>query len=121
VIQLAACEDPNTLDPTLVSTTERSDYLTYAVVGLENVSDADRRFLSMTGNEALVDVSPSLTSGAAFLQIRGGDGAIVYAEDIGTEVDGVTDIGIPGIWQIDVIYEEASGGFEFLIERDTVP
>jgi hypothetical protein len=118
---LASCEEENTLSRALVTATELSDYFSYSVVGLERVSDADRALWLMTGTQATVDVSPALSGGSAFLQIRGGDGEIVYAENIGDEVDGLTEVGIAGIWQIDIIYDKASGGFGFELERDTVP
>jgi hypothetical protein len=118
---LAACEEENTLNPALVTTTQLSDLFSYGVVGLENVSDADRYLWLMTGDQATVDVSPALSGGSAFLQIRSGDGEIVYAENIGDEVDGVTDVGFSGIWQIDIIFDKASGGFGFELERDTIP
>jgi hypothetical protein len=118
---LAACEQENTLNPAFVTTTQLSDLFSYGVVGLENVSDADRYLWLMTGDQATVDVSPALSGGSAFLQIRSGDGEIVYAENIGDEVDGVTDVGFSGIWQIDIIFDKASGGFGFELERDTIP
>jgi hypothetical protein len=118
---VAACDSTNALDESLIMVTDLSDTFTFSVAGLENVSDAKRYLWAQGGDQATVDISPSLSGGAAFLQIRGGDGTVVYAEDIGDEVDGVTDVNIPGLWQIDIVFEKASGGFGITLERDTVP
>jgi len=118
---LAACEQQNALDRTLITSTQLSDYFTYGVSGLENVTDADRQWWVVTGDRAIVDVTPALSSGTAFLQIRGGNGEIVYAENIDNEVDGLTDTNVAGVWQIDIIYDKVSGGFSFELARDTVP
>jgi hypothetical protein len=75
----------------------------------------------MTGDQATVDVTSSLSDGSAFLQIRGGDGVVVYAEDIRTIADDTTKTNTPGLWQIDVVIEKASGDFSFTLERDTIP
>jgi hypothetical protein len=120
-ISLAACDDTNTLDPNLVTYTDLADLFTFSVAGLENVSDATRYLWLMSGDQAFVDVSPSLSSGSAFLQIRGANGDVVYAEDIGAEVDALTEVNFGGIWQIDIVFEKASGSFGFTIERDTIP
>src|SRR5688500_2763815 len=118
---VAACDDANPLDPSLVTTTELSDLFTFSVVGLSNVADAKRYLWVMTGDQATVDVTSALPQGSAFLQIRGADGTIVYADDIESEEDGVTAVNAAGIWQVDVVIDKASGSFEFALERDTVP
>jgi hypothetical protein len=121
-ISLAACDDTNPLDDSLVTYTDLADLFTYSVVGLENVSDVSGPFLwVMGGDQAVVDVTSSLSSGSAFLQIRGGSGEVVYAEDIESEVDGPTEVDVGGLWEIAIVFEKASGGFGISIERDTIP
>jgi hypothetical protein len=41
----------------------------------------------------------------------------VYSEFIRDEVDGPTDAGTPGFWQIDVILEKVTGDFSITVER----
>ena len=43
------------------------------------------------------------------------------AQDIADQVDSVTAENTPGIWQIDLVFEKASGEFTFTLERDTIP
>jgi hypothetical protein len=119
----AACsEDTNTLDHSLVTVVELQDLFTYTVTGLDNVSDVDpQRLWLMTGTEATVDVTSGITGGSVLLQIRGGNGEVVYLEDIADEVDTVTEANTSGIWQIDLVFEKASGEFTFTLERDTIP
>jgi hypothetical protein len=120
---LAACaEDPNPLEPSLVTYSDLPDLFTFSVVGLDNVSDVAGPFLwVMGGDQAIVDVSSSLTGGSAFLQIRGASGTVVHAEDIRSETDVLTGVDTGGLWEIAVVFEKASGGFDFSVERDTIP
>jgi hypothetical protein len=117
----AACEDENSLDPSLVTVTELQDFFMFSVTGLDRVTDAERYLWLMTGDQATVDVTSGLTGGSAFLQIRGADGEIVYAEDIQSQGDGTTDVSTAGLWQIDIVFEKASGELDFSLERDTIP
>ena len=119
----AACsEDTNTLDLSLVTVVDLQDLFTYSVTGLDNVSDVDpQRLWLMTGTEATVDVTSGITGGSVLLQIRGGDGTVVYLEDIADQVDTVTTANTGGIWQIDLVFQKASGEFSFTLERDTIP
>lgn len=117
---LAACEDTNTLDLNLVTTVHLQDYFSFEVSGLDNVSDAERYFWVTTGQEVIVDVTPSITSGTAILQLRDTNGTIKYREDVADGVDSTTTSGIAGIWQVDIVLTEVTGGFSFTLERDTV-
>jgi len=118
----AACEDPNTLDDAVITVVELPDLFTYTATGLDNVSDVDaQRLWFMGGTEASVDVTSGITRGSVLLQIRGGNGQVVYLEDIVDEVDTVTTPNIAGIWQIDLVFQKASGEFSFTVERDTIP
>jgi len=119
---VAACaEEENTLDPTLVTITDLPDVFMFSVTGLDNVTDHERFLWTMTGDQAAIDITSGLTGGSAFLQMRGGNGQVIYAEDIGSEVGGTTDVSIPGLWQIDIVFEKADGEFSISLERDTIP
>ena len=118
----AACgEDPNTLDPNIVTLVELQDFFSYSVTGLDNVTDFKRHWWVMGGDQAIIDVTSGITDGSVLLQLRGGDGTVVYLEDIADAVDTLTAASFPGVWQLDVIYDEASGDFSFTLERDTIP
>ena len=118
----AACgEEENTLDPTLVTITDLPDVFMFSVTGLDNVTDHERFLWTMTGDQAAIDITSGLTGGSAFLQMRGGNGQVIYAEDIRSAVDGTTDVSVPGLWQIDIVFEKADGEFSISLERDTIP
>lgn len=119
-VGLAACESTNTLDPNLITTVHLQDFFSFDVNGLDNVSDAERYFWVTTGQRVVVDVTPSITSGTAILQLRDTNGTIKYREDIGDGVDTTTATGIAGIWQVDIVLTEVTGAFSFTLERDTL-
>jgi hypothetical protein len=121
VLSAACGEEENALDPTLVTITDLPDVFMFSVAGLDNVTDHERFLWTMTGDQATVDVSSDVTGGSVFLQMRGGNGQVIYAENIQSEVDGVTDVSIPGLWQIDIVFEKADGELSISLERDTIP
>jgi hypothetical protein len=121
VFSTACAEEENTLDPTLVTIIDLPDVFMFSVTGLDNVTDHERFLWTMTGDQATVDITSGLTGGSAFLQMRGGNGKVIYAEDIRSEVGGTTDVSLPGLWQIDIVFERADGEFSISLERDTIP
>jgi hypothetical protein len=120
-VLLGACEKGNVLDDSLVTVTDLSDIFTFSVVGLENVTDSRRYFPFMSADTVIVDVTSALTDGNVYLQVRTADGTVVYGENVGDEIDTVTSATVAGIWQVDIIFQKASGGFGIRLERDTVP
>ena len=121
VITAACQEEENTLDPSQITYSDLPDIFTFSVAGMDNVTDHEPFLWTMTGNQATVDVTSGLTGGSAYLQVRGGDGQIVFAEDLGAGVDTVTDVNFPGLWQIDIVFEKADGDLSIALERDTIP
>lgn len=113
---LGACEEEQALDDDLISVTILQDVFEFEVTGLDKMTGSRRFFWTMTGNQATVDITPGLTDGNAFLQIRGADSEVVYAEDIESEIDGPVE-NFPGIWQLDIVIEKASGEFAIRLER----
>ena len=116
-IALAGCESTNTLDPSQITVISLSDDFSFSATALDNVTDGERYLMSMTGTQAVVDVTQAITSGTAILQIRDGAGTIRYQEDIGDAVDSVTVVSIAGLWQIDVALTKVSGEFSFTVLR----
>ncbi len=116
-IALAGCESTNTLEENQISVTNLSDNLSVSVTALDNVTDGERYLWSMTGPQAVVDVTQAITSGTAILQIRDGTGTVVYQEDIGDAVDDTTTLGASGLWQVDLALTKVSGEFSFTVLR----
>ena len=113
---LVGCESTNTLELSQVTVVNLSDNFAFSVTALDNVSHAEPYLWGMTGTEAVVDVTQSISSGAAILQIRDGGGTVVYQEDIGDQVDS-TFVGRAGLWQINVVLTKVSGEFSFTVLR----
>ncbi|MSR20482.1 MAG: hypothetical protein EXR91_05830 [Gemmatimonadetes bacterium] len=114
-ISLAGCESTNTLDPSQITVVSLSDYFSFSATALDNVSDGERYFLSMTATQAVVDVTQAISSGTAILQIRGGGGTVFYQEDIKTRSTLRTPLAAAGLWQVDVVLTKVSGEFSFTI------
>ena len=113
---LAGCESTNSLELSQVTVVNLSDAFSFSVTALDNVSDSEQHLWGMTGTEVAVDVTQSISSGDAILQIRDGGGTVVYQEDIGDQVDS-TFVGLTGLWQIDVVLTKVSGEFSFTVAR----
>lgn len=62
-IALAGCESTNTLDPSQITVVSLSDDFSFSATALDNVSDGERYFLSMTATQAVVDVTQAISSG----------------------------------------------------------
>lgn len=113
---LAGCESTNSLEPNQVTVVNLSDDFSFSVTALDNVSDGEQHLWGMTGTQVEVDVTQSISSGNAILQIRDGGGTVVYQENIGDAVDS-TFAGLTGLWQVDVVLTKVSGEFSFTILR----
>ena len=116
---LAGCEKTNALDLNLVTISNLQDAFTFSVNGLDNVSDAERYYMTTTGPQVIVEVTEAISSGIALLQIRDGAGDIVYQEDLADDIDELITSSITGFWQIDLVLTEVTGAFDFRIYRDT--
>ena len=122
LILAAACqEEENTLDPSQITYSDLPDIFSFSVTGMDNVTDHEPFLWTMTGDQATVDVISGLTGGSGFLQVRGGNGQIVLAEDLRSGLDTVTAVNFPGLWQIDIVFEKADGDISIALERDTLP
>jgi hypothetical protein len=121
VISASCQEQENTLQPSQITYSDLPDIFSFSVTGMDNVTDHEFFLWTMTGDQATVDVISGLTEGSAFLQMRGGNGQIVFADDLRAGVDTVTDVNFPGLWQIDIVFEKADGDISIAIERDTIP
>lgn len=114
---LGACESATTLPDDLPVVSNLPDRFTYEVSGFSDVSDAMRYFWPVTGTPVSIDVTSGISSGSVVLQFRDGEGEIVYSQHVENAVDDFEVTGAVGLWQIDVVFTEASGSFSFRAER----
>lgn len=117
VAVLAACEDASLLPDSQIILLNLPDDFALEVTALKKVTDGRSYLWPVTGTQAVVDITQAISSGSAILQIRDGAGVVVYAEDIRNDVDGPTDVGAVGIWQIVVVLTKVSGTFSFTVQR----
>ncbi len=110
---LAACESENPLDRNLISASSIPDLFSFSVNGLDNVTGGDRYYWTVTGTQAVIDMSQAMSSGTAIVQIRDGSGDVRYLEDAADAVDTTTVAGTSGLWQVDIVLTKVTGGFSF--------
>jgi hypothetical protein len=121
VAGLAACEGENPLDPDAITVEILTDQLSFSVSGLVNVTGGDSYLMALTSTQAVIDVTQSISSGTAIVQLRDGSGQVVYQENARDAVDDTTDVAEPGLWQVAVVMTKVTGGFSFTVQRfDTV-
>jgi outer membrane biogenesis lipoprotein LolB len=112
VLTLAGCA--NELGPE----NERTVVNVTAVFNLDDVNDSERFQWENTGTRARIEIIQGVTSGAALLTIQDPEGTLLYRDDIADENDAVTDVGVPGIWIIEVGYDGTSGAFNFTVAKE---
>lgn len=113
----SSCSDPNRLEESQVTEVNLPDRYEVVYTDLREVTDTRSTLWTLTGTRANVDVTNGITSGNARLQIRDPSARFVYSAFVRDEVDGPTQTGTPGPWQIDVILEKVTGEFRVVIER----
>jgi len=99
--------------------TNAIDQFQFQLTALDKVSDQRTFDWENTGTRATVDVSQAITSGSATLTIRGAGGAVVYDAEIGAAIDETTMPGIAGMWRIEVDLTNATGTFNFRVQKST--
>jgi hypothetical protein len=95
------------------------DQFEFQVSDLDRVTETLRYEWTNTGTEATVDVSEAITGGSAVLIIRDADGATMYEADLADDSDGSTPTGAAGTWTIELTLFDASGTFNFRVQRST--
>lgn len=116
-VALTACESENALDTNLITASSVPDQFDFSVNGLDNVTGGVRYFWTVTGPQAQIDMSQTITSGTAIVQIRDGAGDVRYQEDAADGIDTTTVAGASGFWQIDIVLTKVTGGFGFTAVR----
>ena len=114
---VSACESENALDTNLITVESLSDLLSFSVNGLDNVTGGVQYLWPMTGGQAVVDVTESINSGSAIIQIRDGGNVVRYQEDARDAVDSTTAPGAQGLWQVSIVLTKVTGGFSFTASR----
>lgn len=118
---LTGCGDSSTgIGPeNQLEVTNAVDQFQFQLTALDGVSDRRRYDWENTGTQATIDISESITGGSAMLTIRDAVGEIMYQADIAEDVDGPTLVGVSGTWRIEVVLADATGTFNFRVQKAT--
>lgn len=109
----AACETETELTAAMDEVSSVPDFFSWSVTGLENTTGGVQYFWTVTGEQAVIDVTEAISSGSGIIQIRDGAGEVVYEEQAEDAVDDTTDISAPGLWQVSVVITKLTGDFSF--------
>jgi len=97
--------------------TNAIDQFQFQLTALENVSDRRSYDWENTGTQATIDVSQALTGGSAILTISDAEGSVLYEAQIDAATDETTTLGIAGMWRIEVKLSDATGTFNFRVQK----
>jgi hypothetical protein len=116
---LTACGD-NTLGPdNQLEVTNATDNFQFQVSNMDTISQTLRYTWLNTGTQATIDISQAIASGGATLTISDADGTVVHQEDIANDNDTDTAVGVGGDWTIEVRIQNATGTFNFRVQKKT--
>ena len=119
-VAMAGCGNGNLIGPgNQLEVTGAEDQFQFHLTALDNVTDSRTYSWENSGPQATIDISQSITSGTALLTIRDADGTVLYDSEIAQDNDTTTDVGVAGDWQIIVRLENATGTFNFRVQRTT--
>jgi hypothetical protein len=99
--------------------TNAVDQFEFQVSDLDRVTETLRYDWTNTGTQATIDVSEAITRGSAFLTIRDANGDAMYEANIADDSDGSTPTGVAGTWTIEITLFDASGTFNFRVQKST--
>jgi len=120
-LAVSACEAETELTTAMDEVSSVPDQFSWSVTGLENTTGGVQYFWTVTGEQAVIDVTEAISSGSGIIQIRDGAGVVVYEEQAEDAVDDTTDVSEPGLWQVSVVVTKLTGGFSFTgIRLDTL-
>jgi hypothetical protein len=107
----------NSLEPgsdlTVVNT---RDVFSLTVQDLADVTDSRSYRWENTGTRASVQILQNILEGIALLSIQDDAGNLVYNETLASvTLNDTTDVGIPGMWTVEVNVEGLTGGFNFIL------
>ena len=99
--------------------TNAVDQFQFQLSALHSVTDRRSYDWENTGEQAKIDISQAITAGSALLTILDADGSVMYSADIAEDSDTNTPTGRSGIWRIEVVLTNATGTFNFRVQKVT--
>lgn len=115
-----ACAEGNVLGPdNQLEVANPADNFQFQVSNMDRVTETLTYTWENTGTQATVDISQAITEGNALLVISDADGTLVHQDDIASDNDTDTAVGVPGTWTIEIRIQQASGTFNFRVQKKT--
>jgi len=117
-LALGACSDANTLGPdNQLEVTNAADDFAIQATALDNVSQTLVYTWQMSGTEANVDQSGSVSGGSGTLTILDDAGAEVYSRSLAETGSFQTDAGTAGDWTIRIVLDGMSGVLNVRVQK----
>jgi len=95
-----------------------TDLFSLTVQNLVEVTDSRSFQWENTGTQASVGIIESIDGGEVLLSIQDPTGSLIYNEGLADGVDGLTEVGTPGMWTVEVNLAGATGSFNFVLEAE---
>jgi hypothetical protein len=115
---LAGCDANDLIGPeNEPEVTNTTDSFQWQVTDLSSVTQFLNYTWVNTGTSADVSQSSSLTAGSAGLEVRDGAGTTVFVGDLSQGGTFQTAPGVAGDWSVRVVLANASGTFNFRLEK----
>jgi hypothetical protein len=102
--------------PEIINT---ADNFEFQATGVTNVTQTLSYSWTNTGIEANVDQSCAMTQGSATVQIRDGQGTLVYDHSLADGGTFVSTAGVAGTWTIRVVLINLDGTLNFRAQKKT--
>jgi len=99
--------------------TNAVDQFQFQLTALDKVTDRRSYDWENTGTLATIDISQAITGGSATLTIRDADNMVLYDSEIVQENETTTPAGVSGTWEIEVVLNNATGTFNFRVQKAT--
>ena len=117
---LTGCGSDNTLSPQFQpEIMNTADNFQFQATGVTNVTQTLSYSWTNTGTQANVDQSCSMTQGSATVQIRDGQGTLVYDQSLADGGTFVSSAGVAGTWTIRVVLVNLDGTLNFRAQKTT--
>ena len=117
-LALGACSDSNTLGPdNQLEVTNNADDFAIQATALDNISQTLVYTWQMSGTEANVDQSGSVSGGSGTLTILDDTGTEVYSASLEETGSFQTDAGVAGDWTIRIVLDGMSGVLNVRVQK----
>ena len=117
-IALTGCSDDSNpvsaFEPEIIN---NADAFQFQITDAVNVNTILNYNWTNTGSQATIDHSSVLSEGTATVKLYDADGTEVYSNDLVASLNESSSVGTAGIWNVQIIFVNASGTFNIRVEK----